>query len=219
MNLVLGIITTIITFSLVVLIEKLFKREGLYVWISISIIIANIIVCKSIDVLNITTTLGNILFASNFLATDILSEKYSYKDSRKAIILGVVSEIIFLIMIQTALLYTPNSVDQVNDSMKNLFSLNMRVSICSLIMYFLSNMLDIYLFEKLKKKYPDKLWFRNNISTITSNCLENYFFNFLAFFGIYDLKTVIVIATSTTIIEFFLALFDTPFLYLSKRIK
>ena len=219
MNIFLGSISIIIIFSLVVLIEKLFKKDGLFVWISIATIMSNILVCKSIDILGFTTTLGNIMFASNFLATDIISEKYNYKDSKKAVILGVVSQIIFLIVMKIALLYIPSNVDLSNDSMKQLFTINFRVSISSIIMYMISNLLDIYLFEKLRNKYPDKLWLRNNVSTICSNCLENYLFTFLAFIGIYNINTIYTIATTTSIIEIIIALLDTPFMYISKKIK
>ena len=44
MNIVLGIISIIATFSIVVCMEKMFKKEGLYVWISIATIMANILV-------------------------------------------------------------------------------------------------------------------------------------------------------------------------------
>ncbi len=219
MNIILGILSIFITFSFVVLIEKLFKKEGIFIWISISTIIANILVCKSIDILGFTTCLGNVLFASNFLALDIMSEKYSYEDSKKAIILGVFSQVVFLITTQVALLYVPSSVDQVNESMKTLFTINIRVSISSITMFFLSNMLDIYLFKKLKQKLPNKLWIRNNISTIVSNCLENYFFTFFAFIGIYDFETIISIATVASVLEIIIAIADTPFLYLSKRLS
>ena len=80
-------------------------------------------------------------------------------------------------------------------------------------------MADVFLFEKLKKKIPNKMWVRNNIATIVSNCLENYFFTVLAFAGIYDLKTIFSIATTTTILEIIIAISDTPFLYISKKLK
>ena len=118
---------------------------------------------------------------------------------------------------QIALLYIPSSTDISNESMKTLFNLNLRVSLSSSLLYFLSNYLDIYLFNKLKEKYPNKLWLRNNVSTIISNCLENYLFVTLSFIGIYDINTIISIATTTSIIEIFLAILDTPFLYLSKK--
>lgn len=216
MNLILGVASVFVTFSLVVLVEKIFKKEGLYVWIGISTIIANILVCKSVDILGFTTSLGNVMFASNFLATDIMSEKYGFKESKKAIVLGVISQVMFIIMTMLALAYIPSSIDLSNESMKTLFSINIRVSAASIVMYLISNLLDIYLFEKIKKKYPDKLWLRNNVSTIISNCLENYFFSFLAFIGIYDIVSIISIASVASVLEIVIAIMDTPFLYIAK---
>lgn len=218
-NILLGLLSIVITFSLLIIVEKIFKKEGLYVWISIATIIANITICKSIDVFGYVTNIGNVLFASTFLATDIMIEKYSKEDSKKAILIGVVSQIIFLIMTQYALLYVPASTDLAQEPMKALFSLNLRVSIASLVMYVVSNLLDIYLYQKLKDKYPKLLWLRNNVSTIISNCLENYLFTFLAFAGIFDIKTMLSIATIASIFEMIIAICDTPFLYISKKLK
>ncbi len=219
MNIVLGIISIIATFSIVVCMEKMFKKEGLYVWISIATIMANILVCKSIDILGLTASLGNVMFASIFLATDILSEKYDVKDSRKAVMLAIASQIIFILATTLAVSYIPSETDLSNESMKTLFSINARVSISSIVMFGASNMLDIYLFEKLKKKFPKQLWLRNNVSTIISNCLENYFFVFFAFVGIYEYSTILSIATTTSILEIIIAICDTPFMYIAKKLK
>ena len=219
MNILLGIVSLLLTFSLLIIVEKIFKKEGLFVWVSIATIIANILVCKSIELFSFTTNLGNILFASSFLATDIMSEKYGAKESRKAIILGVVSQVIFVIMTQMALLYVPASEDLAQESMKGLFSINLRVSIASIVMYFVSNMADIYIFEKIKEKVPGKLWLRNNVSTMICNSLENYFFSFLAFAGLMDIPTILSIATLASVLEIVIAVCDTPFLYLSKKLK
>lgn len=118
-----------------------------------------------------------------------------------------------------SLSFKPNELDLVNDSLKNIFAFNLRISISSIVMCYLSNMLDIILFEKIKNKIPNKMWVRNNIATIISNCLENYFFTIFAFIGIYDLRTILSIATTTTILEIMIAICDTPFLYLSKKLK
>ena len=219
MNITLGFVNILVTFSLVVLIEKLFKKEGLIVWVSIASIIANLTVCKMIDVFNFTTSLGNVIFASTFLATDILSEKYSAKDARKSVYLSIFSSITFIIITQLTLVFIPSSEDVVQESMKTLFSINLRTSIASMGMFFIANMLDIYIYNKLKEKLPKKLWLRNNVATITCNCIENYFFNTFAFLGIFSIPTIISIATTTTIIEIIIAICDTPFLYLSKKIN
>lgn len=219
MNILLGILGIILCFSIEIIIEKIFKKEGLYAWISVALITANILVAKNINILSLQATLGNILFASTFLATDILSEKYSAKESRKAVNIGIVSVILFMVATQFSLLFKPNNLDMVNDSLKNIFTFNLRISISSIVMCYLSNMLDIIVFEKIKKKIPNKMWVRNNIATIISNCLENYLFTIFAFIGIYDLKIIFAIATTTTILEIMIAICDTPFLYLSKKLK
>ena len=216
MNILLGFINILVTFSLVVLIEKLFKKEGLYVWVSIATILANLTVCKMIDVFNFTTSLGNVIFASTFLATDIISEKYSAKEARKAVYLSIFAGITFIIITQLTLLFTPSSDDVVQGAMKTLFAINLRTSIASMGMFFIANMLDIYIYNKLKEKLPKRLWLRNNVATITCNCIENYFFNTFAFIGIFSIPVIISIATTTTIIEIVIAVCDTPFLYLSK---
>ena len=219
MNILYGFINIAVTFTLVVLIEKLFKKEGLYVWLSIATILANITVCKMIDVFSYTTSLGNVLFASTFLATDIMSEKYSKKDAKKGVYISIFSSITFIFITQLTLLFIPSSEDVVQDAMKTLFSISIRTTAASTLMFYISNMMDIHLYNKLKEKFPKKLWLRNNVSTILCNCIENYFFNTLAFIGIFSIPVIISIATTTTIIEIVIALCDTPFLYISKKLK
>lgn len=219
MNILLGIISILLIFISVVLIEKFFKKEGLFIWISLATVIANIIVCKTIKVMGITTSLGNIMFASNFLATDILSEKYGKKEAKKGVLMAFVFMIIFVMITQLSLFYIPANEDVAQEAMKTLFGFNLRISVASLALFFISNNLDIFIFHKLAEKYPDKLWLRNNLSTIISNCGENYLFAFMAFLGIYDIPTIISIASMGVVLEMIIAICDTPFLYLSKKIN
>jgi len=72
----------------------------------------------------------------------------------------MISAIIFVVSTQISLLYIPDTTDLAQESMKNLFGINLRTSIASLTMYFLSNILGIWIFEKLKQKFHNKLWLR-----------------------------------------------------------
>jgi len=216
MNLLLLFVEIIVYFSILLLMNKFFKKEGCYVWIAIASILANIQVCKNIDLLGISATLGNVLFASNFLATDILNELYGKKQAKKGVYIGAIAIIISIIITQITLLFTPNEFDFVNDSMKTLFEFNFRVSLSSLFMYVVANYADVVLYAKLKKL---KLWQKNNLCTILCNCLENFGFIFLAFGGLMTFKELLIIALSTSAIETIIALFDTPFLYLARKFK
>ena len=220
MNELIMLTEVVIVFIMVLMSHFLFKKEGLLAWVAIATVLANIITAKNAMIFGLSTAIGTVMFASIFLATDILSESYSKEEAKKAVYIGLFADVVLIIATQIALLYKPSSFDYADGAMQTLFSLNLRISVASAVMYFISNISDVYLFNKIKKKTQGKyLWLRNNVSTILCNCLENFGFIGLAFAGIYDLKTIITIAVSTSVIEMIVAVLDTPFLYLSKKIK
>ena len=219
MNVIIGLICVILCFTAVVLLEKFFKKEGLFMWVALSVVMANIAACKQVSFIGFATSLGSVLFASSFLATDILSIKYGKEEAKKAVILGLVSVVLFTISMNLLLLFVPNHLDFINDSMKALFTFGGRVSIASIIMYFVSNMADVYIFDKMTKLFPNQLWISNNVSTIVCNVGENILFGLLAFGGIFPLLTLLSMTLVGSVIEVIIALLDTPFLYISKSLK
>lgn len=215
-NTLMFFVTACVTFGALVFVSRFFGKYGLYAWIGMSVVLANIFVCKCVDLFSLSATLGNVLFGSVFLATDILAENYDVKSAKRAVWLGVTIEVISLALTQIALVFDPNELDMVNDSMKNIFGLFPRTTIASITMFVLSNQLDIYLFEKLKKKTKGKkLWFRNNVATIISQCVENYLFYIIAFLGIYSMGDIFTMTLICCAIEIIVAVLDTPFLYLA----
>ena len=87
-------------------------------------------------------------------------------------------------------------------------------------MFALSNIIDIRLYEWLRKKSDGKkMWLRNNLCTIICNGGENFLFYLIAFAGVIEIPVILSIALSATIIEILIALCDTPFLYLSRNVK
>lgn len=209
-------IEAIFIFSSVLLCKRFFGRCGVIAWVPIATILANIITAKNANVFGLSTAIGTVMFASTFLATDVLSECYSKEDAKQAVYLGLFADIILIIATQISLKYIPSEFDYAHDAMQTLFSLNFRISVASAIMYLVANLADIYLFNKLKVRTQNrKLWLRNNVSTILCNCLENFGFIGIAFWGIYDVRTICVIALSTSVIETVVAILDTPFLYLA----
>lgn len=218
MNIAVFIMETLCVFGLLVLVKKLFGKEGVIAWVGLATILANVITAKNAQIFGLNTAIGTVMFASTFLATDILAECYGRQYAKKAVLLGLFSSALLIIATQIALMYKPSDFDIADTPMRELFGLNLRISVSSMIMYVIANMADIALFEKIKEQTNGKkLWLRNNVATILCNCLENFGFIFLAFVGIYDLNTIINIALSTSVIELIAALIDTPFLYLAKR--
>ena len=220
MNEIIIFVEIIVVFLMLTLCKKFFGKSGVIAWVPIATILANIITAKNANVFGLSTAIGTVMFASTFLATDILSECYTKQDAKKAVLIGLAANVVLIVSTQIALLYVPSEFDYAHAAMETLFSLNLRISIASAIMYVIANMADVYIFNKLKDKmHGRKLWFRNNVSTILCNCLENFGFIALAFAGIYDWHTIFTIALSTSIVEMIVAICDTPFLYLARRLK
>lgn len=217
-NEILLFVEIVAVFGIMLLFKKLLGKEGLLAWMGIAPIIANIQVLKCVDLFGISATLGNVLFSSVFLATDILTETYGKKEARKGICISFVSVLSFITIMQLSLTFSPNDIDTVNDSMINIFSLSPRVCTASVLMFVLANVIDVVLYDYLKRKFRGKkMWLRNNICTIVCNCAENFGFCFLAFYGLYSAADIVSIAVGTCVIESIVAVCDTPFLYASKN--
>lgn len=220
MNTVYLFLEIIICFSAVVLIGKLFGKNGLIAWVGIASILANIITAKTSNILGLDAAQGSVLFASTFLATDILCEKYGKKEAKTGVLVGLFSSVALIVATQIALLYSPVEYDYADAPMQVLFGLNLRITASSIVMYLIANLADIAVFDKLKQMTGGKwLWLRNNVATILCNCIENFGFIFLAFLGIYTAGQCFEIAIATSVIEIVAAVCDTPFAYLGRKLK
>ena len=220
MNNLLLFVSIVGVFTMMLVVKKVLGREGLIGWMGIASILANIMIIKNVDLLGIGSTLGNVLFASNFLATDMLTESYGYKEAKKGVKFAIIAIIVFLLVTQVALLYKPNGDDIAQPIFETIFGLVPRISLASISMFILSNFIDIRLYEWLRKKTDGKMmWLRNNLCTILCNGGENFAFYLIAFGGIMPIRVILSIGLSATIIETIIALCDTPFLYVSKMIE
>ena len=222
MNLYLGIAELIICFSGIIIMDKLFGKRGLYAWMALAVVFANIQVSKQIDIWNgFSTTLGNVVFASTYLTTDILNEKYGDRASRNAVKISAGALVAYILFAQITQMYVPNPTDAVDPGMKIMFSMAFRITLASGAMFLLSNWVDVIIYQKLKQKTGGRfMWFRNNVSTVLCNCGENFAFTYLAFLGTENMSFAYCteIALTASALEMIIAMCDTPFLYIARMI-
>ena len=224
-NELLLIITVILFYGGVLLFYRLFGLKGLYVWTAVATITANIEVLILVDAFGMEQTLGNVMFASSFLVTDIISENIGKKEAQSAVNMGIAVLIAFVVISQVWLLFTPSSNDWAMDSMQTIFSNTPRLMIASLVVYAISQRFDVWLYHKWwnfteKKSGSSKtfLWVRNNGSTLISQLINAVLYNLAAFAGTYDAKTLVNIMIATYVIYIFTSLLDTPAVYIARRI-
>lgn len=201
---------------------KFFGKSGLFAFVVFSTILANIQVCKGVELFGFQTTAGNVLYAASFLCTDILSEKYGKKVAQKAVFIGIFTNIIWILGTQLTLLSQPAEFDTVQPHLEGILGLMPRVAGASLIAYICSQFIDVTLYHLIWKKCGDSerfLWLRNNGSTMLSQAIDTVIFVTVAFIGTVTMGVFWSILLTTYFFKVIVALFDTPFAYLARKIK
>lgn len=224
-NEILLIGSIIVIYSCTLIMLKIFGKEGLFCFTSIATIAANIEVLIVVNAFGMEMTLGNVLFASSFLVTDIISEIYGKEEAKKAVHIGIATSVIFIVFSQWWLLYTPSNSDFAMPAMKTIFSNTPRLMLTSMVVYAIVQEFDVWAYHKwwefTKRKTGDSkkyLWIRNNGSTLVSQMLNNILFTLGAFWGTYSVGTIVNIVISSYVIFIVTSLADTPFVYLARKI-
>ena len=218
-NDLLWIAFSIINFVLLLVMYRLFGRLGLFVWVGMATVLANIQVTKTIELFGLTATMGNIIYGTIFLASDILNENYGKKIARKAVGLGFATLIMMTVIMQFVLLFDPAPSDFAQSSLSTIFGFIPRVALGSLIAFAISQYVDVWLYALVKRVLPDDkfLWVRNNVSTMLSQLLDTLVFCTIAFAGTYEGSVWMEIFISTYVLKFVVSIISTPFLYGAKR--
>lgn len=221
-NFVWGIVYVLVNFSLFLLCYRLFGKKGLYAWIGVATVIANIQVTKTIDMFGIVMTLGNTMYVSLYMTSDLLNERYGKEEARKAVWFGFFTLLMTTVIMQMALLFTPAEGDFAQEPLKMIFGLMPRLALGSLTAYFVSQFLDVRLYSWIRKFYPkpEHFWIRNNGSTMISSFVDTLIFCLIAFsIPGYGWNVWLEILFTTYIIKFVLTAVGTPFLYKARTFK
>ena len=226
MNEILFLISIVFYLSGVLFAYKVFGKTGLYVWSAIGATLANIEAMKMVDMFGLSVTLGNALYASNFVVTDILSENHDKESANTAVNIGLFVTVIWVLATQLILKFEPNSIDFINGPLNEVFGFMPRIAMASIFTYAVAQKIDVVLYhkiwEKTNKIFKDTnkgLWLRNNISTLTSQFIDTTIFTLIAFVGTVSFKELVSLIFTTYVLKVAVAVLDTPVLYIAKKIK
>lgn len=220
MNHIYLIIEIIVAFGLLLAAKKFFGKAGVFAWIAIATVFANIFEAKNMMLFGMNLAAGHVMFGSVFLATDILSEYYGKAEAKKGVLVGLFADIALIACAQLCRLYIPSSLDNADEAIQRLFSMSVRITAASAVMFFISNWCDVLLFNKIKELTHGRfLWLRNNVATIVCNCLENFLFYIMAFYPTFSMAQIFSMGLATCLLEIVIGICDTPFLYMAKALR
>ncbi|NCD33059.1 MAG: VUT family protein [Spartobacteria bacterium] len=218
MNEWLWVLMMALNFGTILCFYRLFGKAGLFAWVPLAVIVANIQVLKTVKLFGLEATLGNIVYATSFLVTDILSENYGRKDAARAVLLGFLSLLVMTVMMNLALRFVPASSDFAQPALATIFSIMPRIALASVAAFLVAQFHDVWAYHLWRKHFPATrhIWIRNNASTVVSQLLDTMIFTGVAFWGVFERGVLIQIFITTALLKIIVAGCDTPFVYIAR---
>ena len=154
---------------------------------------------------------SNIFFSFlTFPVTDVIADVFGRKHARNTVMVGFVSQFLTISIIQICLLFPGET-----EALERFAFGGVKVFLGSTVAYFISQFWDIWIFHLIKEKVTGEkhLWFRNNVSTFTSQAINSSLF-ILIVFGTTNFFNLLL---GSIIVKWTIALIDTPFVYLLRH--
>lgn len=193
-------------------------KERLYSAIVIFLILIATVGGKVVEFFGHETNSGNIFYASIFLTTYFLIERYGKKEGKRSIWIGVIGASSFFIFVQLAIFLEGSTTTlPLNIALANAFSQTSRLILASLSAYILSQSLNVYLYVWLKNYFNGEyLWWRANAANAIAQILDSVVFFLVAFWGIIHPDNVWDILITGYLIKVVYMMIVSPVLYLNR---
>jgi uncharacterized integral membrane protein (TIGR00697 family) len=171
-----------------------------------------------------TLTCGVILWPFEFVITDIINEFYGPKAVRRISITAVILISYAFVMYFIAIALPPakawlsssheQGVENIQSAFSAIFGQNMRIILGSLVAFLVSQAVDVFVFQKIKKVTGNKkLWLRATGSTLVSQLVDSYIVLFIAFSGLFSWQLILAVGLMNYLYKFTLAIILTPVIY------
>ncbi len=186
-------------------------------------------------VLDFNLTAGVVIWPVVFITTDIINEYFGKTGVRKISLLTA-GLILYAFIVVYIVTYLPPSEDwlkfnpedpegnkfNINYAFQSVFRQGQRIIIASLIAFVIGQLLDVFVFQRLRKFTGEKMiWLRATGSTLVSQLVDSFVVLYLAFHLFIDdpdqkwpMALVLSVGIINYIYKFIIAIVLTPVIYL-----
>lgn len=176
------------THALVVLLFSLgalrMGKGALIAFVALQAVMANLFVLKQMNLFGLDVTCGDLYAVGAMLALNFVREYCGQKEAQRAIWISFGGALLFTVMARLHLLYLPSGGDWAHPAFVELLQPMPRLMAASLISYFVSQQVDLRLFNWLKAHYPTLPFLvRAGLSLTLSQLLDTLLFSFIGLFG------------------------------------
>ncbi len=164
-----------------------FKRGkvALTAWIALQGVLTNFFVLKQISLFGAHVTCSDALTIGLFFCLNLLREYYGKEVAKLGLWISFGAMAFFVILAQLHLLYVPSPYDSAHGAYEKLLSPSPRLLGASLLAFFISQQLDLRVFQFFKVKMPKSPFvLRNALSTSLAQFVDTFLFSLLGLAGL-----------------------------------
>ncbi|MCF6767282.1 queuosine precursor transporter [Thiotrichales bacterium 19S11-10] len=169
----------------------------------------------------LSTDAGTLIFPLTFLLSDLITEVYGYKNTRRAIWLGFLFNLIFILYGQLIThLPSPDNAP-FNQLFDQLFEFNILIIIASFVSYLIAEPLNALFLAKLKVRYHGRFMaLRFVLSTMVASIVDTAIFSVIAFSGFMSAKELFLFIVTMWGIKVIIEMIGLPLsVFLAYRLK
>ncbi len=177
-------------------------------------------------VMDFNLTAGALIWPVVFITSDLINEYFGKPGVKRISYLTALLILYAFIAIFITIRLPPaawweNLVDEQGNvynmdiAFNRILGQGMRIILGSLAAFLLGQLVDVFVFQKLRKVTGHRwLWLRATGSTVVSQLVDSFVVLFIAFYGVFSNHQIIAIAITNYIYKFGVAILLTPVIYL-----
>lgn len=216
-NLILILAELIICYGAIILLNKKYKTDGLYVYAVIATFISCIMNLKQIDLFSITIPIGFGVTTSLIIAGNIITQKRGPGEITTYIVLILVTALVSCCFLNLSGLMESSDYNKyANKSYDSIFEYNLRVYIATIISIIASTWLSSRVYYELKK-INNKIIISNVFSVVIAELTENLIFVLIAYLFEYEPINLILCIIFRYIIKMMIGIVGTIPIYITNK--
>lgn len=216
-NIILIVVEVIICYIAIMMLNKKYKTDGLYVYAIIATFVSCIMNLKQIDLFSITIPIGFGVTTSLIIAGNIITQKRGPEEIKTYIALILVTSLVSCCFLNMSGLMESSDYNKfANKAYDSIFEYNLRVYIATIISIISSVWLSSKLYYELKK-IKNKIVISNIFSIIIAELIENLTFVLIAYLFEYKPINVILCIIFRYIIKTIIGLLGTIPIYITNK--
>ena len=216
-NILLIIAEVLVCYISMILLNKKYKTDGLYVFGIIATFLSCIMSLKQIDLMGVNVPIGFGVTTSLIIAGNIITQKRGPEEVKSYIGLIFITALVSCCFLNFSGLMKASDYNlYANKSYDSIFEYNLRVYIALIISSLLSVFLNSKLYYELKK-VRNNIMFSNIFSIIIIEFLDNILFVLIAYLFEYELINIILCIVFRYMIKTIIGLIGTIPIYITNK--